>query len=253
MCLQIFENAQYMVRIMCISLKVLPKNFRIFFDDEKRVFKKLMQNFVLYIIFFGTLLTIQYSFACMPHSPQDVFIARFQDAKSLHNKPLNFKIQLREEQFIFRSMLDRLQYAKPVQWYSTFSVRNIAQNQLIIGLAYAPDGRKPEQYQIVSLATLNCENDQLVISDPIVSFLAWNKKTSNCVIGDRTRVGILDGFIQYDQTYYLKKLQQKYPSCQQLNAAFPKTVVTDSAQNTQQLSGLERWYNKLFNGLKAWF
>ena len=102
-----------------------------------------------------------------------------------------------------------------------FLVKILKKGSLIIGLAYTPDGAKPEQYQIVSFATLNCKNDQLVISKAIAPFLAWNKQTSNCSTGDRAEVGILDGFIDYDQSHYLAKLQQKYPTCEQLNKAFP--------------------------------
>ncbi len=53
-----------------------------------------------------------------------------------------------------------------------FQVKVQLKNQLIIGLAYAPDGAKPQQYQVVSFATLNCKNDQLVLSKPIVPFFS---------------------------------------------------------------------------------
>ncbi len=72
-----------------------------------------------------------------------------------------------------------------------------------------------------------------VLSKPIVQpFLAWNQADSQSVqyrrknIGSRT-VGILDGFIQYDQAHYLAKLQQKYPTCEQLNKAFPSFEMED--------------------------
>jgi len=33
---------------------------------------------------------------------------------------------------------------------------------------------------------------------------------------------LLDVFLEHDQTYYLKKLHQKYPTCDALFSAFPK-------------------------------
>ena len=100
---------------------------------------------------------------------------------------------------------------------------------------------------------LSCQNDRLSISKPVTSSFAWDRNRSSCEYTDGKTIGILDGFIQYDQNDYLKKLQQKYPNCQQLNAAFPKAVVNDAQQNIQQLSGFLHWWNKLLNSFKSWF
>lgn len=190
--------------------------------------------------------------ACMPHSPNDVFIARYQDSLAVQESS-DFIFEISSGQFIFRSILDEVKYKKPTQWYSGFSGKSTAKNQLIIGLAYAPDGAKPQQYQVVSFATLNCKNDQLVLSKPIVPFLAWNKQTSNCSTVDRAEVGILDGFIDYDQTHYLAKLQQKYPTCEQLNKAFPSFEMEDKSQNLKLVSSWKLWWAKLISQIKLWF
>ncbi|WP_228716524.1 hypothetical protein [Acinetobacter defluvii] len=118
---------------------------------------------------------MEQSVACMPHSPDDVFIARFQAAHAAQEQNSQFMIELSSDQFIFRSLFDEFRYTRPTQWYSTFSTESVVKNSLIIGLAYTPDGGKPEQYEIVSFAALRCENDRLIIANPIVPFLAWNK------------------------------------------------------------------------------
>ena len=51
---------------------------------------------------------------------------------------------------------------------------------------------------------------------------------AKCTIGGRKTIGILDGFIQYDQAHYLAKLQQKYPTCEQLNKAFPSLEMKEN-------------------------
>lgn len=190
--------------------------------------------------------------ACMPHSAEDVFIARFQSSQAVQGDGSNFAVELSSDQFIFRSLLDGFKYSKPTQWHTTFSTENIAKNRLIIGLAYAPDDAKPKQYQIASFAELNCENGQLSISKPIAPFLAWNKQTLNCTLGDRKEIGILEGFLEYDQAYYLAKLQQKYPNCQQLNKAFPILEMNNHPQYLHTSSSWKLWLGRLINWFKTW-
>ena len=206
---------------------------------------------IFYPIGLCALFFTQSVLACMPHSADDVFIARFQSSQAVQSDGSNFAVKLSSDQFIFRSLLDGFKYAKPTQWHSTFSSQNIAKDSLIIGLAYVPDGGKSEQYQIASFAELSCENDQLSISKPIAPFLAWNKQTSNCALGNRKDIGILDGFLEYDQAYYLAKLQQKYPGCQQLNKAFPSLEMNNRLQYSQAMSGWKLWWERLINWFKS--
>ena len=200
----------------------------------------------------STLFFCQSVMSCMPRSPNDVFIARYHDSLEIQGSS-DFIFQLSSGQFIFRSKLDEVKYKKPTQWKSTFSSQNIEKGSLIIGLAYTPDSAKPQQYQIASFATLSCAHNQLSVSRPVQPFLAWNKQTSNCSTGDRAEVGILDGFIDYDQTHYLAQLQQKYPTCKQLNKAFPSLEVEENSQNSNLVSSWKRWWAKLISQIKSWF
>ncbi|WP_322873946.1 hypothetical protein [Acinetobacter sp. CFCC 10889] len=208
-----------------------------------------IQNYVSAGFVLCGIMSISQSFACMPHSPDDVFIARFQSSQEMKRDNANFEIKLSSDQFILRSFMDRWRYSNPKQWHSAFSSEHVAKDSLIIGLAYTPDGGKPEQYQIASFAELSCKNDQLSISKPIAPFLAWNRQTANCALGDRKDIGILDGFLEHDQAYYLGQLQQKYPTCQKLNAKFPPLEMNDHPQHSQAMSGWER----LINWFKSWF
>lgn len=195
--------------------------------------------------------------ACMPHSPNDVFIARYYGSLPVQGSS-DFIFQLSSGQFIFRSKLDEVKYKKPTQWKSTFSSQNIEKGSLIIGLAYTPDGAKPEQYQITSFATLSCAHNQLSVSRPVQPFLAWNRQMAKCTIGGRKTIGIktigiLDGFIQYDQSHYLAQLQQKYPTCEQLNKAFPSFEMEENSQNLNLVSSWKLWWAKLISQIKSWF
>lgn len=190
--------------------------------------------------------------ACMPLSPNDVFIARYHDSLAIQGSS-DFIFQLSSGQFIFRSNLDELKYKKPAQWKSTFSSQNIEKGSLIIGLAYTPDFAKLEQYQIASFAILSCAHNQLSVSRPVQPFLAWDRQMAKCTIGGRKTIGILDGFIQYDQSHYLAKLQQKYPTCEQLNKAFPSFEMEENSQNLKLVSSLKLWWAKLISQIKLWF
>ena len=200
----------------------------------------------------STLFFCQAVMACMPHSPNDVFIARYHGSLALQGSS-DFIFQLSSGQFIFRSKLDEVKYKKPTQWKSAFSSQNIEKGSLIIGLAYTPDGAKPEQYQIASFATLSCAHNQLSVSRPVQPFLAWDRQMAKCTIGGRKTIGILDGFIQYDQSHYLAKLQQKYPTCEQLNKAFPSLEVEENSQNSNLVSSWKLWWAKLISQIKSWF
>lgn len=212
-----------------------------------------MQLYILLVFSLFTIFSIQQSMACMPHTPKDVFIARFQASQAAQGDSRSFTVQLSADQFIFRSWIDQFNYAKPTQWQSTFSSQNIKKDSLIIGLAYTPDGAKPEQYQIASFATLSCAHNQLSVSKPVQPFLAWNRQTANCAIGDRKTIGILDGFIQYDQSHYLAQLQKKYPTCEQLNKAFPPLKMNENIQHPQSFLSFKRWWKDFVNKLQSLF
>lgn len=174
---------------------------------------------ILIILF----LSMQTVWACIPHSPNDVFIARLQSSQPtlMDNQQKGFDLQFSQHRFVFRTLKMWLMYSTTEHWQSDFELKGIEPNDLVIGLAYNQDGGKPKDYTVVSIATLSCKDDKLIVGKPLVPFLAWNRVEGKCGHDSSYKVGIMDGFIDEDQAYYLQQLQDKYPTCNKLNAAFP--------------------------------
>ena len=82
-------------------------------------------------------------------------------------------------------------------------------------------GNKKHDYRIDSIAKLTCQNNKLSLQKPLVIPVSWNREQGACGVS-KHYAGILDGFIDNNQAYYLAKLQQKYPTC----AALEKTFAT---------------------------
>lgn len=108
----------------------------------------------------------------------------------------------------------------------------------MIGLAYGPDGGEPEKYVVATLAALRCKNNVSSIDNPIPV------------------KGLLDGFIDEDQAYYLQQLQEKYRTCKQLDAAFPinqlmkSTTLSDSQEAHQRASNT---HQSFWHQITLWF
>lgn len=184
---------------------------------------------ILIILF----LSMQTVWACMPHSKSDVFIARLQSSQPtlMDNQQEGFDLQFSHHRFVFRTLKMWLMYSTTEHWQSDFELKGIEPNDLVIGLAYNQDGGKPKDYTVVSIATLSCKDDKLIVGKPLVPFLAWNRVEGKCGHNRSYKVGILDGFIEEDQAYYLQQLQAKYPTCNKLNAAFPSNAVNSGFIN----------------------
>jgi hypothetical protein len=180
------------------------------------LYKKQLTYYLWGISILGISMGMQTLNACMPSSPNDVFIARIQSFQ-FDNQSTNF--QFSKHNFIFRPLTTWFKYSNPNHWKSDFRFKKIRKNDLVIGLAYSPDGAKPKDYQISSLALLHCNNDILSIAKPLSPFLAFDRKKGRCYYGNTK--GLLDGFLDHDQTYFLHKLQAKYPTCRKLYSAFP--------------------------------
>ena len=187
---------------------------------------------ILIILF----LSMQTVWACMPHSPNDVFIARLKSSQPtlMDNQQKGFDLQFSNPRFVFRTLKMWFFYSTPEHWQSDFEFKGIEPNDLVIGLTYAASGNEPANYTVVSLATLSCENDTLILGKPLIPFLAWNRVESKCGHDSSYRVGILDGFIDEDQAYYLQQLQAKYPTCDKLNAAFPSGTDKNELSNSHE-------------------
>lgn len=181
----------------------------------------------------------------MPHTPNDVFIAHLQSVTpaATNDFGVTQNLEFKPANFIFRSVTSRLFAASPTQWQSNFPVVGIQPNELIIGLAYNTDGHYPELYQVASLASLSCADDILTIGQPLAPFVAWNREESSCRHDNPAALGILDGFFDYDQSYYLAKLQARYPTCEALEKAYllqliHSKVKADRQSNAASSSGL---------------
>ena len=183
-------------------------------------------------------LSMQTVWACMPHSTNDVFIARLQSSQPtlMDNQQKGFDLQFSNPRFVFRTLKMWFFYKTPEYWQSDFELKSIKPNDLVIGLAYAASGNEPANYTVTSLATLSCENNELIVGKPLVPFLAWNRENGSCRHNSHDAIGILDGFIYKDQEYYLQQLQAKYPTCNTLNAAFPSNAASSgSIDNTPSI------------------
>ena len=194
-------------------------------------------------------LSMQTVWACMPHSPNDVFIARLQSSQPtlMDNQQEGFDLQFSHHRFVFRTLKMWLMYSTTEHWQSDFELKGIEPNDLVIGLAYNQDGGKPKDYTVVSIATLSCKDDKLIIGKPLVPFLAWNRENGSCRHDSHDGIGILDGFIDEDQEYYLQQLQAKYPNCNKLNAAFPSGA--DKSASEQGSHAQTSFWGKI----RLWF
>jgi len=213
---------------------------------------------ILIILF----LSMQTVWACIPHSKSDVFIARLQSSQPtlMDNQQKGFDLQFSQHRFVFRTLKMWLMYSTTEHWQSDFELKGIEPNDLVIGLAYNQDGGKPKDYTVVSIATLSCKDDKLIVGKPLVPFLAWNRVEGKCGHNRSYKVGILDGFIEEDQAYYLQQLQAKYPTCNKLNAAFPSNAVNSGFINNTLSMDRHRVSEKESNSqtsfwekIKLWF
>ena len=207
---------------------------------------RFLYRIPILIILFLSMRTV---WACMPHSDDDAFIARLQSSQPtlLDNQQKGFDLQFSNPRFIFRTLKMWFFYSKPEQWQTHSDFKSIQPNDLIIGLAYNQDGGKPADYTVVSLATLDCKDDKLIIGKPLVPFLAWNRENGSCRHDSHDGIGILDGFIDEDQEYYLQQLQAKYPNCNKLNAAFPSGA--DKSASEQGSHAQTSFWGKI----RLWF
>ncbi|MDU2407729.1 MAG: hypothetical protein E7D55_05745 [Acinetobacter junii] len=103
---------------------------------------------------------------------------------------------------------------------SDFPIKTIKTNDLIMGLAYPSNHNTSQKYQIVSLALLDCKENTISIDLPIAPFTAWNRRIKGC--NNESSIRLLDGFLEHDESFYLKKIHQKYPTCEALFSAYPK-------------------------------
>lgn len=209
------------------------------------------------------LISSQTVWACLPLTSNAVFIGRVQSAVPVanNNESGRFEWQFSSYRFVFRTLRTWFIYSRTEQWTGDFAPKGIAPNDLVIGLAYDPDGGEPEKYAVSTLAALRCENDVLTIDNPIVPYLGWNRDNGSCRHDNPIVVkGLLDGFIDEDQTYYLQLLQKKYRTCKQLDAAFPinqsieKIALNDSQEAHKRASTAHQsFWHQITSWFKLWW
>ncbi|TXD97831.1 hypothetical protein ES754_02375 [Psychrobacter frigidicola] len=84
---------------------------------------------------------MQTVWACMPHSPNDVFFSRLQSSQPslMDSQQKGFNLEFSNHRFVFRTLKTWFMYSTPKQWQSDFQLKGIEPNDLIIGLAYNTD------------------------------------------------------------------------------------------------------------------
>ncbi|MFW2176842.1 MULTISPECIES: hypothetical protein [unclassified Moraxella] len=166
--------------------------------------------------------------ACLPLSPASALVGRIANIQqggklpTPNQSPNTFTLKLTDYSWVFRTWKQWLMLPLANSFVGNFATKNFAPNDIIVALADYQNGGKPHDYTVYTMAKLTCQNDKLLLQKPVVVPLSWNREKGRCGIG-KNYAGILDGFMDNDQAYYLAKLQQKYPTCRALENAFPKT------------------------------
>ncbi len=194
------------------------------------------------------------SFACMPPSPWEVMIGRIDSVTTTQSWVwLDFK----KYDFPFRNE----SYVHPTTWrwmnYSDTKYPNISSGSMIIALSDAQDGSYPDRYSIFHITTITCKDDSLILWKRYGTVMGWNKKKgSGCGYQAKS---LLDVFIEWDESVWLKKLEDKYPSCKAFEKHFQQDIGhtggidTVYKNNTVQSSTgywiidvLIRWFGRIF-------
>lgn len=176
--------------------------------------------FIYTIIIFSQVVYISKALSCMPVSPEDVFIGRYG---TVHQKKLNSVVSqpyIQQPKFIFRSFVQNLYRGNPKEIQSTLPIKGFREKELMIGLAYAADGRKVNQYHLLAFAKLSCTNDQIKIAKVTGDYLYWNRVLKTCQSNLKNPQSLLNGFISHNEVYYLERLRNKFPTCEKLYQAF---------------------------------
>nr|WP_144918050.1 hypothetical protein [Moraxella osloensis] len=163
--------------------------------------------------------------ACLPSSPADVLVGRIAsiekggELQRESQSKQGFGLKFTDYYWAFRTWRQRLILPSAQRFEGVFAISSLKPNDIVVALASHYDGGKPHNYRIDSVAKLTCQNNQLILQNPLVIPVSWNRQQQRCGIG-QNYAGILDGFIDNNQAYYLAKLQQKYPTCATLEKAF---------------------------------
>lgn len=164
--------------------------------------------------------------ACMPSSPADVLVGRIAsidkggELQRQSQSNQGFTMKFTDYNWAFRTWKQWFIFPSARSFEGVFDVNSLKPNDIVVALSSYYDGGKKHNYRIDSIAKLTCQNNKLSLQKPLVLPVSWNREMKSCGVS-KNYAGILDGFTDNNQAYYLAKLQQKYPTCDALEKAFP--------------------------------
>lgn len=166
-------------------------------------------------------------FACMPPFPWEVMVWRINSITQSASWMIgtNFSTY----QFPFRNY----EYENPTSWHwnspSLTIFPDIQTWSLIIALADYQDGSYPTNYSIFHITTLSCKDDTIKLGKRYGWVMWWDRKNGKCGYQAHS---LLDVFIEWDEALWLKKLQEKYPTCDSLEKTFPvkQDIIIDNTK-----------------------
>ncbi len=154
--------------------------------------------------------------ACMPPSPWEVMIWHIKSITKSATWVIG--VNFLSYQFPFRNY----EYKNPTSWHwnspSLTIFPDIQTWSLIIALSDYQDGSFPTNYSIFHITTLSCKNNVIQLGKKYGSVSWWDRKNGKCGYEARS---LLDVFIEGNESLWLKKLQEKYPTCDSLERVFP--------------------------------
>lgn len=184
------------------------------------------------ILFFGIIVP-WYISACIPPFPWEVMIGRISSLNETQSGKVN--IYFSSFAFPFKDYT----YTSPTSWhwqnYSNTLYPWFWTWELIIALSDYQDGSYPMNHSIFHMTTLSCEDNIIQIGKKYGTVMGWDRKEGRCGYEAKS---LLDVFVEGDESVWIKKLQQKYPTCDNLQKTFPlrqeispKSIETPSLEN----------------------
>lgn len=188
------------------------------------------------------------SYGCLPLAPSTVMIGRIKDVAPVkHNKSRSVKspsvnVNFSSARFIFDNWRGRLERIRPTEF--TMDIRYGAFNpdDLVLALSDYQDSNKQHEYRIYAVARMSCKRDSISLEklSPAQQRAGWDRRLGQCATSPQP--DILDGFVEQPQSYFMEKLQKMYPTCRELEHAFPRIKNTSAAGNhLNWLGKLKEW------------
>lgn len=185
------------------------------------------------LLFLFLILSPSWVLACMPPFPWEVMVGRISSMNQSASGYVNIRFSSFE--FPFKNYEDTVPTSWHWQNYSDTSYPWFWTGELIIVLSDYQDGSYPMNHSIFHMTTLSCENDTLKLGKRYGTVMWWNRKTNDCSAYEAK--SLLDVFIDGDESIWIKKLQEKYSTCDGLQRAFP--IKQEISSNNTNVPSLE--------------